>query len=276
MGRNAPTPLPADNTIDPSSAMPWNLSASLCQRNTLHRLSRAGSASSAPYNDNRRLTSASPLIGRGSNLLTLPARLSRANSLAPGDGGAGATSSIFGGDFGLVAGFGTDNDTDMHDFNANLDNDLNAPLNTQQQEELEADFEAFGPAAQIDTQTAASRQWIKGVLDVEGRNFLEFVEAEVARLDADDAGDAGDVDGIDDRGRITFETLLPPTTNSAIVAAQGLLHCLALATKALLEVKQVEDFGEIWLRPLSVSGGGGGGREDGDVREEEGDGGVVV
>jgi len=215
------------------------------------------------------------LIGRGSNLLTLPARLSRANSLVPGGGGGATSSDHGGGDFGLGggAGFGTDIDTDMRDVDVdfNIDNGLNAGLNTQEQ----ADFEAFGPAARIDTQTATSSQWIKGVLDVDGRNFLEFVEAELARL-ADHARleDDADVDsdvGISDTERVTFETLLPPQSNSAIVAAQGLLHCLALATKRLLGVEQVEDFGEIWLKPLS--GGGGGGREEGGGRGGGGGGG---
>jgi len=260
--------------------MPWNLSAShrssILQRNTFNRLSRAGSASYG----------ASPLIGRGSNLLTLPNRLSRANSLVPG---GGATSSIHGGDIGLGGGgFNTDNDTDMRDVDVDVDHD--APLNTQQQEQLEADFLAFGPAAQIDTQTAASSQWIKGVLDVEGRNFLEFVEAEVARLRdstgvAGEGDDAGDDVGDGAAGRVTFETLLPPQSNSAVVAAQGLLHCLALATKGLLGVEQVEDFGEIWLRLLSFGGGGGGRGEDngqvgggggGGVRGEDVDDGDVV
>ena len=51
---------------------------------------------------------------------------------------------------------------------------------------------------------------------------------------------------------ILFATLLDPEMNSKVVAAQGLLHCLALATKGLLSVRQEEDFGDIWL---SVVGG---------------------
>lgn len=236
--------------------MPWNLSASVrssvLQRNTVHRLSRAGSASSAlppPYND-RRLTSASPLIGRGSALgLTLPDRLSHAGSLVPG---GGVTSFVNGGgDFGLGGSAATDNDTDMRDVNADIDG--NATFNTQQQEEA---FEMFGPAAGIDTQTAADSQLIKNVLDVEGRNFLEFVEMEIARraLSAEDEEEGGGGSGGENKDSVTFVTLLPSETNTAVVAAQGLLHCLALATKGLLQVKQVEDFGEIRLKPVAVVG----------------------
>jgi meiotic recombination protein REC8 len=199
-----------------SLAMPWNVSAS--QRfSTLQHLrpSRAGSISSAlpPHG---RLTSASPLLGRGA---TLPDRLSRQGSLALGPAGA-PTSSVGGVDFDL-GGYGIDADVSMHD--------ADAPMNTQDR------FELLGPAANVDTQEAGTSQWMRAVLDTESGNFLDFVEAEIERR-KDDGGDV-----------IEFETLLPPEMNTAVVAAQGLLHCLALATKGLLSVKQEEDFGDIVL-----------------------------
>ena len=109
------------------------------------------------------------------------------------------------------------------------------------------EFELFGPAAGVSTQTAAQSQWVRNVLDYESENFLGFVEAKLEE-------DAGVEAGIGDEegqtvplGEISFATLLDPAANSKVVAAQGLLHCLPLATKGLLNVRQEEDFGEIWL-----------------------------
>jgi meiotic recombination protein REC8 len=202
--------------------MPWNASAS--QRlSTLqqHRASRAGSVSSAlpPHG---RFVSASPLLGRGA---TLPDRLSRQGSLALGPAGD-PTSSVGDLDYGL-GGYGHDTDVDMRDAD-----DPNAPMNTQEQ------FELLGPAAAVDTQEAGTSQWMRSVLDAESGNFLEFVKAEIVKRKDE---------GVQVEDAIAFETLLPPDTNTAVVAAQGLLHCLALATKGLLSVSQDEDFGDIVL-----------------------------
>lgn len=51
---------------------------------------------------------------------------------------------------------------------------------------------------------------------------------------------------------ITFEKLLPPQHNTEIVAAQGLLHVLSLATKGLIDVEQNEAFGDIDLSIVSA------------------------
>ena len=44
--------------------------------------------------------------------------------------------------------------------------------------------------------------------------------------------------------------LLPPQTNTIIVAAQAFLHILALGTKHMLKVEQSEAFGSINLRNI--------------------------
>ncbi|KAL9637319.1 MAG: hypothetical protein Q9204_001923 [Flavoplaca sp. TL-2023a] len=107
------------------------------------------------------------------------------------------------------------------------------------------DFQLHGPAADVDTQTAARSQWIRAALDTESINFLEFVKIESSTKAARIAGGAGDEDELVASHSVLFEELLPPAQNSKTVAAQALLHVLALATKGMLSVRQEEDFGAI-------------------------------
>ena len=108
-------------------------------------------------------------------------------------------------------------------------------------------FELYGPAAGVTTQTAAESQWIRATLDAESNNFLEFVKVQVAErsgaLEEDELAAEPDQDG-----SISFEVLLPPTQHTKIVAAQALHHTLALAMKGLLNVQQDEGYGTINLR----------------------------
>ena len=109
------------------------------------------------------------------------------------------------------------------------------------------DFQLYGPAAGVDTQTAAQSQWVKETLDRESTNFLDFVKAEmdakVARLDEDEDELAGDFHTLKDF--ISFDELLPPAQHSKIVAAQAFHHMLALANKGLLNVDQTVGYGPI-------------------------------
>ncbi|KAL9594620.1 MAG: hypothetical protein Q9179_005313 [Wetmoreana sp. 5 TL-2023] len=112
-------------------------------------------------------------------------------------------------------------------------------------------FQLYGPAAGVDTQTAAHSQWIRKTLDTESYNFLEFINAEVAAKAAAAAAEEQELgEGVVAAvpKAVSFEELLPPQRNSKIVAAQGLLHTLTLATKGLIKVEQEEDFGAIELR----------------------------
>ena len=108
---------------------------------------------------------------------------------------------------------------------------------TALQHHANADFERFGPAALVSTQTAEQSQWVRETLDHEANNFLDFVKAAVAKHDTAE------------HGRVTFEELLPPSQNTNIVAAQGLLHVLSLATRGELEVTQDGAFQDITLQP---------------------------
>ena len=122
------------------------------------------------------------------------------------------------------------------------------------------EFQLYGPAAGVSTQTAAESQWMKATLDHESGNFLEFVKAEIAaRIPAVAAeeGDEGDDDELRAEGRarqeVLFEELLPPAQHTRIVAAQALHHVLALATRGFLEVEQEMGFGAIRMGiPLGV------------------------
>lgn len=113
------------------------------------------------------------------------------------------------------------------------------------------DFQLHGPAAGVDTQMAAKSQWMRATLDAESNNFLEFVKTEVAtkaaRADGEEAEDELSGTGVTVLNSVFFEDLLPPAHNTKTVAAQALLHVLALATKGMLNVEQKEYYGPIDL-----------------------------
>ncbi|KAF2404318.1 hypothetical protein EJ06DRAFT_578973 [Trichodelitschia bisporula] len=106
------------------------------------------------------------------------------------------------------------------------------------------DFELYGPAAMVDTQTADQYAWQMARLDDQAREFLNFVETTLENKAAAAAADDGD------QGQpvsIEFEELLPPKDNSRVVAAQSLMHVLTLAMRHKLKAKQSEAFGPITL-----------------------------
>lgn len=133
-------------------------------------------------------------------------------------------------------------------------------------------FELYGPAAAVDTQTAAESQWLAATLDQESANFLDFVKNKIGEAGEENmntptaAGTEGghhDDDNDDCAAiptafvEISFSTLLPSAANSRIVATQALLHTLTLATKGALHVRQEkcirhenghEEFGAIFIR----------------------------
>ncbi|KAI4233995.1 MAG: hypothetical protein LQ352_008205 [Teloschistes flavicans] len=219
--------------LDDTSQFPWNRSASLRdsrsrQGSVAHGFGSSigggyptsvagGRLSSLPLpagsldrRASRRMTSASPLTGRG------PAQEHHSDLDIPGfDDGNG----LLGGPSTSVAG---------------------------------DDFQLYGPAAGVDTQTAAQSQWLRATLDTESKNFLEFIKTEVAGkaalLLAEAEGPAVTTNSV------FFEELLPPARNSKIVAAQALLHTLTLATKGLVKVRQEEDYGAIELAAVEVVG----------------------
>ncbi|RHZ55778.1 hypothetical protein CDV55_102379 [Aspergillus turcosus] len=238
---------------DDSSQMPWNITASV-------RSSRLGlSATSifrgfgsisdfsaqgirdsaanvpplaAPGRARSRLTSASPLAGRG-----------------------------FQYDLEGLAIPGTQED----DVNFLEDIDLAGYLES----ELDVGTNAE-PKDETDRKRAAFHgRLLKSSMDQESLNFLEFLNLQLEEPARDSAGqdtvyasDAGFLRlEASDGKEVSFSTLLPPETTSHAVATHGLMHILTLATKGFLSVHQepYEDesteeygvrykFGEIYLR----------------------------
>jgi meiotic recombination protein REC8, fungi type len=168
--------------------------------------------SSLPRRINR-LTSASPLVGRGPRP---SAELERLSSLDIPDDEAALLGR---GSDDTVAGLGVD------------------------------EFELYGPSATVDTQTAQQTQWMRDTLDRESYNFLDFLKAAIEGQDPPDGSlpGAGEVLG---NKFVIFEELLPPRENTKMVAAQGLIHALSLATKNLIAVQQDEAYGDILMSIL--------------------------
>ena len=109
-------------------------------------------------------------------------------------------------------------------------------------------FQLYGPAAAVDTQTAGQSQWMRVTLNQEANNFLEFVKAEITAVPTFGSDDEDELSGNGlSKSSVSFERLLPPTQHSKIVAAQALHHLLALATRSLITVRQESPYGSIDL-----------------------------
>ncbi|KAG5296985.1 Rad21/Rec8 N terminal domain-containing protein [Histoplasma ohiense] len=272
VGRHAPPPM----YDDASSQMPWNITASIRGSqpgSSIHSrqfLPSAGGYSSigGPHSitsgggpdgsvmggpstafgrRKRRMTSASPLAGRGR----------------------------IGQDMGNIS-IADDEEFDVRD---NLDSNMDLDNSVVGYDDITAirsrhhdSFELHGPAAAVDTQTAAESQWLAVTLDQESLNFLDFVKNKIGEAGeenmntptaADTEGGHHDGDNDDYPAiptafvELSFSTLLPSAINSRIVATQALLHTLTLATKGALHVRQEkciryenghEEFGEIFIR----------------------------
>lgn len=247
LGREAGTPLADRN----STLMPWNISASIRGSSARPRTqppsiggryqssSIGGGPALSPGHRASSIVAPSPLVGRGQPAISTaenddldldndPGTFFPANDLESGTQGPRSTHG--------------------HDEHPTINP---RTLNTQEE------YEVFGAAAAVDTQTAGTAAWMRSTLDSESMNFLSFVEAAIQEKVAvnktqEQNGQEQDEDEGDgttgEKSFVDFATLLPPTQNSAVVAAQGLLHVLSLGTKAMLQVGQGEAFGAITLR----------------------------
>ncbi|KAL9602026.1 MAG: hypothetical protein Q9219_002135 [cf. Caloplaca sp. 3 TL-2023] len=211
-------------SLEDTSQFPWNRSASLRGSRQGSAIQGRGFGSSVGgfATSGGRPSSIAPVVGPGS----LERRASRITSASP------------------LIGRGIErfHDLEIPQFD---DNDLLGGPSTSVAGD---DFQMYGPAAGVDTQTAAQSQWLRAALDTESNNFLEFIKMEIsskaaAAEEAEDELSGGETAP----NSVTFEELLPPTQNSKIVAAQALLHVLALATKSLVQVNQHEHYGPIDL-----------------------------
>jgi hypothetical protein len=230
VGRDAPSALPDI----PSSAMPWNQSVSLISHQRGASSSLPGRIGSA-IGVGRRMTSASPLVGRGS---ALPSGLDQFDM----------------GDYNDdVPNFGRE-DSALPPSDQRFTGAIGAggPSSSQAAGGTQ-DFELFGAAAAVDTQTAANSQWVRSVLDKESNNFLEYVKNSIDERLGDELSE-NHIFSVDENEKmkksVTFGELFEPERNSHVVAAQAFYHILSLATKNRVWVTQeineeFEAFGEI-------------------------------
>jgi meiotic recombination protein REC8, fungi type len=229
VGREAPTAL----EDHPVSAMPWNISSSLHSYRNLPAGSSVhgpGTATGRPSSihsarPGSRLTSASPLFGRG--------RASAEGNIP---------------DFG-----GLDEIGDLPGLPGYSDPIVRRGRTLSASHTAVEEFEIFGPSAAVDTQTAQGTQWVRDALARESMNFLEFVRNTLTEGKVNELVDDADPLGQTTSGmskiekEVGFEALFPPESNSMMVAAQAFHHVLTLATKNLLSVRQEIPFGEIYL-----------------------------
>ncbi|PQE05015.1 transient receptor potential ion channel protein [Rutstroemia sp. NJR-2017a BBW] len=223
-----------------AAAMPWNVSAAKVVSSSVRGASslRLGMGSMGA-----RGVSASPLVGRG--------------RMGLAEGERDESQVLWGRDDVDDNGLGLGGDLE-----GSMYSGMGMGFRSDSFDATSMDFEIFGPAANVDTQTAAGSQWVRGVLDVEGENFLEFVRGRVGEIYGEDELAAEEVDefgggrevGRERERKVSFEHLFPPNSNSEVVAAQAFLHVLTLATRARIWVMQEEGEegvrglgGEIWV-----------------------------
>ena len=235
IGRHAPSSIHDDQ----SSQMPWNITASI--QSSRHGSSAApgfrglgsigGELSSgsrpkdamalASLNRYRsRLTSASPLAGRG-----FPFDMDNLDI-------AGNEGDLELGDFDLDLYLQSELDPDRHAVSSSAEGSAAASL------------PRAGGLVKLD---AKERKLLTSNLDQESLNFLEFLNsktevlpADVADKNAESQKASKDIPHGDATGssEIAFSTLLPPEKTSRVVATNALMHVLTLATKGLLTVYQ--------------------------------------
>ncbi|CAG8983448.1 hypothetical protein HYALB_00000617 [Hymenoscyphus albidus] len=214
IGRHASSAL--DNY--PSSAMmPWNVSAS--RHSHQRALSSKGPGSVLAGSVGHRLTSASPLIGRGS---AVPGDLEEFDIQHEED---------------LIM-YGRDDDSEIPDglrgFGGFPSSSRAGPLFE------DAEFEQFGPAAEVDTQTAGQSQWVRQALDKESNNFFEYVQNTILEQQDDELSFHENQQPKKRNSSVTFQKLFEHEKTTTIVAAQAFYHILTLATRNRLAIMQHE------------------------------------
>ncbi|GFF46437.1 hypothetical protein IFM58399_07796 [Aspergillus lentulus] len=238
---------------DDSSQMPWNITASV-------RSSRLGLSATSIF---RGFGSISDFSARGMRdsaasvpPLAVPGRArSRLTSASP-LAGRGFQYDLE----GLAIPGTQEDDVDFIedvDLAGYLQSELDVGTNAEPKDET------YGKRA------AFRDRLMKSSMDQESLNFLEFINLQLEEpaqgsAEQDTVHETGaDFLRLDasDGKKVAFSTLLPPETTSRTVATHGLMHILTLATKGFLSVYQepYEDesteeygvrykFGEIYLR----------------------------
>ncbi|OJD35613.1 rad21 rec8 n terminal domain-containing protein [Diplodia corticola] len=108
------------------------------------------------------------------------------------------------------------------------------------------EFEMYGAAAAGDTQTATESQVVHAALTQEMENFGMFIFDSLKQKEEDVAAAQG-FQPVESVNEILFEDILPPNSTNKIVAAQGFIHLLTLASLGRVSTRQDEPFGEIGM-----------------------------
>lgn len=244
VGRGEQVPLP-----DHLSDMPWNTNAYASSRagSAQRGLSVAGASSSMHGRGTFDINLPSSNVKRVSQLIRespLDRRRRMIQSSVHGESSNGENIDLM----SLGGGF----DMDDEDVDAQLAGDPNE------------DFELSLPVEAEDTQVSATNRWVSENLEQEAFNFLGFLHTTIQKKEKEGVVEVDDEDHVS----MTFQELLPLADNNEMVAAQGLLHVLSLATKGLINVRQDEAFGAI---ELSIVGMVAGDLEEGEAEGGEAD-----
>ncbi|KAF2135765.1 uncharacterized protein K452DRAFT_303302 [Aplosporella prunicola CBS 121167] len=124
----------------------------------------------------------------------------------------------------------------------------------------EEEFELYGTAAGVDTQTANESQFLNTSLLQEENNVRVWMYNALKEKMGVPAGDEEDVpesDAVPEglfESEILFEELVPLEGNTRIVACQAFMHVLSLTTKGFITAMQEEPFADIRLALVPVQG----------------------
>ncbi|GKZ72885.1 hypothetical protein AnigIFM50267_009552 [Aspergillus niger] len=225
-GRNAPPSLRDDHSIQ----MPWNITASIqssrqgsSAANIFRGFGSASDFSSHGVSETgfgrarSRLTSASPLAGRG----------------FPFDAEALNVISIPGNEMGELENL------DDFDISQYLHTELATENGGAFDEDHIMEAEDHGTHSVVQGLQVLNDDSQKSTLDQESLNFLKYLESIFMTTTPanEEVGYDPNVPAAENRP-VAFSTLLPPQKTSHIVATQGFMHVLTLATKGILSVKQ--------------------------------------
>ncbi|GKZ19333.1 hypothetical protein AbraIFM66951_005562 [Aspergillus brasiliensis] len=225
IGRNAPPSLHDENSIQ----MPWNITASVQSSRqgssaanifrgfgSISDFSSHGVSDTAFGRARSRLTSASPLAGRG----------------FPFDAEALNVLSIPGNELGEL-----DN---LDDFD--ISQYLHTELATENHRAFDED-QIMGAGHEthsvVQGLQVLNDESQKSTLGQDSLNFLKYLETILmTEIPANEEGRYDLNVPLGEFGSVAFSTLLPPQKTSHIVATQGLMHVLTLATRGVLSVHQ--------------------------------------
>ncbi|OGM39725.1 Rad21/Rec8 N terminal domain protein [Aspergillus bombycis] len=251
IGRHVPSVFCDDNSF--SSQMPWNITASI-------QSSQHGSSAASGLRGVAHVSDPSASRGRDPTAFHLAGRGRSRNRLTSASPLAGRGIPFAAEAFDSLTLPGNDDMDVLNDF------DLSQYLQTELLGDGHGHTGDDANASTYNCQLTLQDRLSKSSLDQESLNFLGFLIKKLEVMPAEYAGEM-DEDGFTNSPSafngskaIGFSALLPPAETSPSVATQGLMHILTLATKGFLSVCQEDyedrstryriryEFGEIFLQ----------------------------